>query len=199
MSRIGRVIGSAAASAVMAGSAMTVLAAVPAHAADAATSYSASSSAGGSCDRKVILGNSRYRGDIFHSAASTAWVQHNHVGIYYTTGAIVEAPGGSYSSWVRTASTHRVCATAHKMHVLTTQANRDKAARYAYYNLRGKPYDRYFYNNKTNGDSKLNCSELVWKAYKRATGFDLDYNGGPGVYPNDIKNHSRVSIYQTIR
>ncbi|RSN49474.1 hypothetical protein DMC64_02615 [Amycolatopsis sp. WAC 04197] len=195
MSRIGRIAASSAVSAVVAGMAMTGLFAAPAQAAE--TGVAASSDK--NCDRKVSVGNARYKGDIFHSAASTAWVKHNHVGIYYTTKTIVEAPGGDHKSWSRTASTHRVCGPAYKMYVKAAQSSRNNAANYAYNSLRGKPYDLSFFNNKSNGDANLNCSELVWKAYKRAANIELDSNGGPGVYPDDIKNDGSTVVYQTVR
>ncbi len=34
-------------------------------------------------------------------------------------------------------------------------------------------------------ERNLHCSEVVWRAYK-AAGIDLDSNGGPLVYPDDI-------------
>ncbi|MBP3222386.1 MAG: hypothetical protein J6M18_00455 [Actinomycetaceae bacterium] len=66
------------------------------------------------------------------------------------------------------------------------QANRNKAANRAKtyvgraYNLKG-----FAFNKTANG--KMNCSQLVWAAYKTATGIDLDGDGGHGVYPRDIK------------
>jgi hypothetical protein len=43
--------------------------------------------------------------------------------------------------------------------------------------------------------SKLNCSSLVWRAYKHVN-IDLDSNGGPGVYPADIRNSRFTSTYE---
>ncbi len=33
---------------------------------------------------------------------------------------------------------------------------------------------------------RLNCSQLVWFAYVRTTGTDIDGNGGMGAYPRDL-------------
>jgi len=180
---------------------MTGLLAAPAQAAETAASPADTSSAAPNkaCNGKVTLGMARNKGDLYHSSAVTVLVPHNHIGIYYTKNIVVEAPGpGSYSQ-SRTASTHRVCGPVYKMSVNAKQSSRDSAANYSYQKLRGRPYDKGFLNNKVNGDSKLNCSELVWKAYKRAANIELDYNGGLAVYPDDIKNDSSTVIYQTIR
>lgn len=42
----------------------------------------------------------------------------------------------------------------------------------------------------------MNCSQLVWVAYMEAAGIDLDSNGGPGVYPYDIRDSSYTVTYQ---
>ncbi len=57
---------------------------------------------------------------------------------------------------------------------------------------RGKGYDYDFANNKSYTFAEnvyYNCSELVWKAYKTRANIDLDSNGGPRVYPNNIRDH----------
>jgi uncharacterized protein YycO len=156
------------------------------------------SSGGGGDRRKVVIGKADRVGDLFHSWAKTAGVTHNHTGIYYTTGTIVEAPGGDNKSWSRDATSHRVYATAYKLKVDTSQANRNKAGKYAYNNLRGKSYQKSFWRNKNGDTSKLNCSELVWLAYKKAVNIDLDGDGGLGVYPNDIKKSGKTSVYKTL-
>ena len=91
--------------------------------------------------------------------------------------------------------------------VSTSSSNVSAAAAWPYNNVPvNTPYDYDFVNNKSDyyyvtdelgnvygpyseGDA-YNCSELVWKAYKKAASIDLDGNGGLGVYPNDIKNSS---------
>ncbi|RIV32420.1 hypothetical protein D2L64_25230 [Micromonospora radicis] len=147
----------------------------------------------------VNLGSGRYKGDIFHSWARTAKVVHNHVGIYYNTSTVVEAPGGTTNSRSVSASTHRVQLPVYKLSVSTTQTNRDIAANYAYNNLRNKAYDSNFAFNKTSSATKLNCSELVWRAYKKSTAnIDLSWSWDPfAVYPNDIKGSSKTVTYYT--
>ncbi|WP_091673701.1 hypothetical protein [Amycolatopsis marina] len=178
---------------------MAGLLVAPAQAAEAAAPNSdASISSDQSCFEKVTVGNSRYRGDIFHSYAEPGWGVPNHVGIYYTTKTIVEAPGPGSKSQARTAATLNKCGPVYKMYVKANQASRDKAATYAYTKLRGKPYDAHSNKNKGNGDHELNSSELVWRAYK-AVRVDLDHNGGTAVYPDDIKRSSGTVIYSVTR
>ncbi|NUT52942.1 MAG: hypothetical protein HOV94_37490 [Saccharothrix sp.] len=182
----------------MAATAMAGLLVAPAQATETATpdaDFSTASDA--DCTKKVTVGNSRYKGDIFHSYAKTV-VRHNHVGIFYTTRTVVEAPGPGSKSQARTAATLNKCGPIYKMYVKAKQTTRDKAANYAYNELRGRPYDGDFTKNKINTTWGLNCSELVWRAYK-AAGIELDSNGGPAVYPDNIKDDDSTVIYSTRR
>jgi uncharacterized protein YycO len=199
MSKFGRVLASSIAAGVVAGTALTGLLVAPAQATETAAPYSdAAMSSDSDCSEKVKVGNSRYKGDIFHSYARLDRGTRNHVGIYYTTKIIVEAPGPGSRSQARTAATLTKCGPVHKMLVKTTQANRDTAAEYAYRKLRGKPFDTHSNKNKYNGDHELNSSELVWRAYLAAN-IDLDRDGGTAVYPDDIKNDGSTVIYSTLR
>lgn len=201
MSKIGRIIISSAATAAMAGTAMFGLLAAPAQAAETAaqSEIGIASSDDGACKTKKTVGNARNKGDIFHSYAKTAVFKHNHVGIYYTTKTIVEAPGSGQKSRSVTASTLKKCGPIYKMYVDVKQSTRNKAADHAYNKFRGLSYDTNFADNKDNSNGKLNCSELVWKAYKHGAKVDLDSNGGPGVYPDNIKDHKSTVVYVTIK
>lgn len=201
MSKIGRILASSMAATVVAGAVMAGLLAAPAQAAESAASspVAIASSDDGACKEKKTVGNGRNKGDIFHSYAKTTVFKHNHVGIYYTTKTIVEAPGSGKKSKSVTASTLKKCGPIYKMYVDTTQSNRDKAANHAYNNFRDMPYDKNFADNKDNSNGKLNCSELVWKAYKHGAKLDLDSNGGEGVYPDNIKDHKSTVVYATIK
>jgi len=199
MSRIGRVLASSIAAGVVAGTALTGLLVAPAQATESAAPNSdAAISSDSDCTEKVKVGNSRYKGDIFHSFAKLDHGTRNHVGVYYTTKIIVEAPGPGSRSQSRTAATLTKCGPVHKMFVKTTQANRDTAAGYAYRKLRGKPFDTHSNKNKYNGDHELNSSELVWRAYLAAN-IDLDRDGGTAVHADDIKNDGSTVIYSTLR
>ncbi|SFB29273.1 Permuted papain-like amidase enzyme, YaeF/YiiX, C92 family [Amycolatopsis marina] len=199
MSRIGRIFASSMAATVVAGSAMTGLLVAPAQAAEAAAPNSGVSiSSDKGCSKKVRVGNSRNKGDIFHSYARTALVPHDHVGIFYTTKTIVEAPGPGSKSRARTAATLNKCGPIYKMYVKAKQSSRNKAANFAYNKLRGKGYDKNFLANKINGAGKLNCSELVWRAYK-SVNIELDNDGGTAVFPIDINEDGSTVIYSTRR
>lgn len=207
MPKIGRFLASSIAAGVVAGTAMAGLLVAPAQAAeptvpDSDISTSAAdadfdTASDADCTKKVKVGNSRYKGDIFHSYARTV-VRHNHVGIFYTTKIVVEAPGPKSLSQARTAATLNKCGPVYKMYVKAKQSTRNKAANYAYNELRGKSYDTDFAINKINSTLRLNCSELVWRAYKHA-GIELDNDGGTGVFPNDIKDDASTVIYSTRR
>ncbi len=144
------------------------------------------------------MGPAKRKGDIFVSPASTFFVQHGHTGIYYSTTTIVEAPGAGKKSRSIAANKVQVGRGAVKQYVRTTSTNRGKAANYAFNKLRGKGYNANFAVNKSTTGSKMNCSQLVWAAYKAATGIDLDGNGGPGVYPYNIKDSSKTVTYKTL-
>lgn len=180
---------------------MAGLLVAPAQAVETAASdpVATASSGGGDCATKKTVGNARNKGDIFHSYAKSAGYDHNHVGIYYTTKTIVEAPGPGSKSKSVTASTLKKCGPIYKMYANTSQSNRDKAANHAYNNFRGLDYDSNFINNKDHNNGKLNCSELVWKAYKHGAKLDYDSNGGEGVYPDNIKDHNNTVLYETIK
>jgi uncharacterized protein YycO len=164
---------------------------------------SASKDAGLSLDSSgsgstVVLGSAARRGDIFISPASTLFVEHGHTGIYYTTSVVVEAPGGDKLSRAVATSTYRVGSGSIKQYISATTTQRESAANLAYGSLRGKEYNFNFAFNRNAYGTKMNCSQLVWAAYLRTTGLDLDGNGGTGVYPYNIRDHSRTVKYQTL-
>jgi uncharacterized protein YycO len=146
--------------------------------------------------KKVEIGVARNKGDVFYSAASTYGVPHGHMGIFSARDWVTEARGpGQKSDKFRVAG-RRYCARIDKMEVSTTQAKRNRAGDYAARYLVKKPYNRNFAWNKGKKINKLNCSELVYKAYKRSVKIDLDGDGGLGVYPNDIRKSKRTYTYQ---
>ncbi|MGZ2224334.1 YiiX/YebB-like N1pC/P60 family cysteine hydrolase [Glutamicibacter nicotianae] len=159
-------------------------------------SVASAASSGGS--GTVTLGSATRKGDLFVSPASTLFVQHGRTGIYYSTATIVEAPGTGKNSRSIAGSSVKVGKGAVKQYVSTTATNRGKAANHAFNKLRGKGYNSNFAVNKSTTGSKMNCSQLVWAAYKAATGIDLDGNGGLGVYPYNIKDSSKTVTYKTL-
>lgn len=155
--------------------------------------------ASGSIARNLNLGSAKYRGDVFIAPAGTGFVQHGHTGIFYTTSTIIEAPGKGKTSRSTASSTYKVGRGAVKQYVRTTTSGRSSAANYANYNLKNKNYNMNFAINKSVKGKDMNCSQLVWAAYKASSSrFDLDGNGGLGVYPYDIKKSSRTVTYKTL-
>jgi uncharacterized protein YycO len=153
------------------------------------------SSGGGS----VKLPQTKVGGDVWYSPVRTAGIKHGHVGIYYGGKTIVEAPGPGKKSHSAPASSTSTKKKSKLMYVKTSEANRKKAGKYAYNNLRGKKYNLNFAANKTDKSAKkLNCSQLVWRSYKKSVKIDLDSNGGPGVYPANIRDSNKTVTWKTL-
>lgn len=157
--------------------------------------FSALSSGG--TKRNIRVGSARNKGDVVYTPAKTAGYNHGHSGIYYSKTVLVEAPGVGKKSKATGQVNFLVARGAHKQYVKTSSSNRSKAANKAYTSYRGKSYNSNFANNKKTSSTKMNCSQLVWAAYKSTSGIDLDGNGGPGVYPGNIRNSPRTVTYKT--
>lgn len=151
--------------------------------------------AGANADK--VVGPATAKGDVFYSPTSTLGVTHGHSGIYYSTTAIVEAPGPGAVVRNTNYANVLVASGSQIQHVSTTQANRDAAANLSN-TFVGRAYNLNFALNKT-ANGNMNCSQVVWVAYKdSAGGIDLDSNGGNGVYPSDIRDSSYTSTYRTV-
>lgn len=175
--------------------AAAVLAEAESSAAESAEVRPNTSSSGGS--GTATLGSGRYKGDVFYSPASTLFVNHGHSGIFYTTATIVHAPGSGQVSRSGSASAMNVASGAQKQYVMASQTERNTAANYAYNNLRDRPYNSNFAFNRKNSN-EVNCSQLVWLAYRETSGRDLDSNAGTGVYPANIRDSQYTTTYQTL-
>ncbi|MDT3498707.1 hypothetical protein NLU03_31730 [Bacillus toyonensis] len=146
----------------------------------------------------VSVGNSNM-GDFFYTGSYTAYLNHGHVGMYYSSNTIVESVPGD---GVRTLST-----TARKVDkgdavvksVNTPWQNKNDAAWWAKDRV-GK--DGYSYNFATNRSTThygaKNCSKLIWSAYKLNGGLDLDKDGGAGVYPRDVRDAKQALTIRNI-
>ncbi|KFI65527.1 putative YycO [Bifidobacterium cuniculi] len=143
------------------------------------------------------IGTATYKGDVFYSPVSTAGITHGHSGLYTSKTSIIEAPGPGKKVIDHSWREVKVAAKSQKQYVKTTQSKRDAAVRQSRKYL-GKPYNLNFNFNKRSG-AAVNCSQLVWLAYKEGAGIDLDSNGGTGVYPSDIMKSKWTVTYQTIR
>ncbi|MFC5604267.1 YiiX/YebB-like N1pC/P60 family cysteine hydrolase [Sporosarcina koreensis] len=136
-------------------------------------------------------------GDFFYTPASTAFVNHGHVGLYYSSNTIVESifPTGVRSI---SANVKMVEKGAVVKSVSTTEAVKQNAANWAYTQI-GQPYSLNFMNNRRTGHlGAKNCSKLIWSAYFLHGGLDLDVNKGFGVYPRDIRDAKQTRFVRQI-
>ncbi len=155
--------------------------------ADGAGVRSPELSSGG--DGRVALGYARHTGDVFYSPSTTG-----HNGIWDTTKSVIEAnPGSGVRRHLSRA--RQMARGTEKMEVRTSQAVRNAAAAWARSRV-GSGYNYSFATNKRYS-APYNCSQLVWAAYHRK-GVDLDSNGGPGVYPRNIRDDGETATYQKL-
>lgn len=146
----------------------------------------------------VSVGNSS-TGNFFYTGSYTAYLNHGHVGMYYSSSQIVESVPRSGVRTISTKSRLVDKGDAVVKSVKTTSLNKSKAAGWVKSRV-GK--DGYSYNFATNrytshyGDK--NCSKLIWSAYKLNGGLDLDKNGGAGVYPRDVRDAKQTSVVRYI-
>ncbi|MBP3222770.1 MAG: hypothetical protein J6M18_02450 [Actinomycetaceae bacterium] len=148
----------------------------------------------------VQLVTARQAGDIFYSPSSTAGVKHGHAGIYSTKTQIIEAegPGKKVHYVSKIGKKFKTVARGTQiMYVKTTQAKRNAAVKRARGYI-GRSYKYNFAFNKTESGA-MNCSQLVWSAYKNATGIDLDGDGGHGIYPKDFTRSKWTVTYAVVR
>lgn len=150
---------------------------------------------GGSATQAI--GPAGNAGDVFYSPVSNLGVTHGHSGLYTTTTSIIEAPGPGKTVIEHSHSYVKVAHNTQKQHVRTSQGKRQSAVNYSR-RFKGRAYNYNFAFNKT-ANGRMNCSQLVWIAYKNGAGIDLDSNGGNGVYPSDIMQSQWTATYQTIR
>jgi hypothetical protein len=159
---------------------------------------------GGSAPSPRNVPEAERAGDIFHSwaqtcrARKTLCVTHNHVGLYRNVDQVVEAYGEGEKSSARHINRRLINPTVRLLKVETTKTKRDAAAKHAFDKLRDKDYDSDWARSVSNGSGKLNCSELVWRAYKESSArLDVGNNPRFGVYPNDILKSSVTTTYKT--
>lgn len=157
-------------------------------------------------------------GDIFFVDSDSAW---NHVGIYVASTTIMESmPKDGVQKWSiynkesYQKPVNRPADNSNDSCILRVKnANVQGAVNWVNVSsIIGTPYDYDFLDNKNDiylinvGTADMpiyeehlesdayNCSELVWKAYKKGCNIDLDSNGGLGVYPNNIKDDNDVYV-----
>lgn len=145
----------------------------------------------------VSVGSST-KGNFYYTPSQTAYLDHGHVGMYFSSTTIVESVP---SAGVRTIST-----TARKVDssgavvksVTTSTTNRNNAANWANTQV-GQSYSYNFATNRsTSHTGAKNCSKLIWSAYKLNGSLDLDVDGGLGVYPRDVRDAKGTVLVRNI-
>lgn len=137
------------------------------------------------------------RGDFYYTPSATAYINHGHVGLYYSSSTIVESiyPSGvrSISANVRTVDKGAVVKS-----ISTTSTNKNNATNWAYTQI-GQPYSLNFANNRNTGHTGAkNCSKLIWSAFQLHGGLDLDVDQGFGVYPRDVRDATQTRHIRSI-
>ncbi|WP_110113500.1 YiiX/YebB-like N1pC/P60 family cysteine hydrolase [Bacillus sp. CGMCC 1.16541] len=145
-----------------------------------------------------IIGSSS-KSHIYYTPSQTAYLDHGHVGLYYTASTIVESVP---STGVRTisASVRKVDSTGAVIKSVknATAAQKDAAANWAYSQV-GDSYSYNFATNRTTSHYEAkNCSKLVWSAFLLKAGLDLDKDKGLGVYPRDVRDAPDTTLVRNI-
>ncbi|MEJ5927307.1 hypothetical protein WG915_01590 [Corynebacterium sp. H128] len=162
----------------------------------------------------IVSENQHRKGDVYYNWAgehsenrmvqtdpSGVHVNYGHVGMFTDSTHIVEAVGvGSVTTKFAKDNTpyrfkvrrFHTGTSIGDLHIESATAYAEKAA------ARQAPYDLNPVFNKLPGaDESLNCSELVWRAYRSLGGWvDLDSDGGPGVWPRDVRNSDHLVEYK---
>ncbi|EPD69877.1 hypothetical protein HMPREF1219_00822 [Corynebacterium pyruviciproducens ATCC BAA-1742] len=126
---------------------------------------------------------------------------YGHVGIFVNPNTAVEAEGIGKTARFIVTPDNVLRPGLRYFHVPSASSSQvSSATAFASFHARNKtPYDLNFAFNKSFGphaEDKLNCSELVWRAYMRAAPtINLDSNRGPGVYPFNIVRSGLLEEY----
>ncbi|MCM3720103.1 hypothetical protein [Fictibacillus phosphorivorans] len=146
----------------------------------------------------VPVGNSS-KGDFFYTASQTAYLNHGHVGMYYTSSTIVESVPDTGVRTISTTLRKVDQGDAQVKSVTTSSANRENAANWAYSRVGIDDYSYNFVTNrKTSHIGDKNCSKLIWSAYVLHGNLDLDVDGGLGVYPRDVRDAPDTRLIRNI-
>ena len=145
----------------------------------------------------VSVGSST-KGNFYYTPSQTAYLDHGHVGMYYTSTTIVESVPSSGVRQISTTARKVDSSGAVVKSVSTSTTNRNNAANWAYSQI-GQSYSYNFATNRATGhDGAKNCSKLIWSAYKLHGNLDLDDDGGLGVYPRDVRDAPQTVLVRNI-
>ncbi|OOE14829.1 hypothetical protein [Fictibacillus arsenicus] len=152
----------------------------------------------GSSGGTVSVGTST-KGNFYYTASQTAYLNHGHVGMYYTSSTIVESVPDTGVRTISTTLRKVDQGDAQVKSVTTSTTNRENAANWAFSRVGIDDYSYNFVTNRTTshiGDK--NCSKLIWSAYKLNGNLDLDVDGGLGVYPRDVRDAPDTRLVRNI-
>ncbi|MFJ5565965.1 YiiX/YebB-like N1pC/P60 family cysteine hydrolase [Lysinibacillus xylanilyticus] len=151
----------------------------------------------GGSEGTVSVGSST-KGNFYYTPSETAYLDHGHVGIYYTSTTIVESVPSDGVRTISTSARKVDSSGAVVKSVSTSTTNRNNAADWAYSQV-GQSYSYNFATNRLTGhDGAKNCSKLIWSAYKVNGNLDLDVDGGLGVYPRDVRDAPDTVLVRNI-
>lgn len=164
---------------------------------NSSNSKSTLGASGGGRATNTRLISADHRGDLFYSFNVTIKNELGHIGIYSYTNMVVEAPGAWKQSREVVPSDVYVTDRAELMEVKTTPEKRTEAAKksrsYVNRGYLAQPVNKF-------DSGLLNCSQLVWLAYKKGAGIDLDSTPYDlGVMPYDIRNSKLTRTYKVAR
>lgn len=128
-------------------------------------------------------------------------LNYSHVGLFTGTEEIVEAVGvtSTTTKFYKDNTPYRFKVRRFHPGNSISEKHIDAATTYASSAAhRHAPYDVNPFTNKSDGDDfEMNCSELVWRSYMSLGGWvDLDSNGGPGVWPRDVRDSGHLVEYK---
>lgn len=164
--------------------------------------------------------SAKWTGDIFVSTlgSQAGGINFGHTGIYVAKDEVLHAPGIGKKALRQSIRTVQVGVGTVYMTTPLSIARQISVVDYAKRTYESQKYNYMYYTNKVrdgltvrmpvtqgisvnlNPANRTNCSELVWGAYKRKGGIDLDgYTAGNGdayaVFPWDIERSSLTTSY----
>lgn len=147
---------------------------------------------------KYQLPQGKHVGDVFIS--TSGFMYFGHAGLYVKSKTIEEAPGPKKKSRVRSIKGLKVgCGSVLESPQAKskTLSKRSSAVAYAQKRLVGREYNAalFWWNKYSKGS--VNCSQLVWLAYRAGAGWDIDRNGGWAVYPWDL--YHSAWVYKVVK
>lgn len=151
---------------------------------------------GGNAGSKTVGPSAK--GHFYYTPSETAYLDHGHVGLFYTSTVIVEAVP---SAGVRLidADERKVDSSGAKVKSISASATVHQNATSWARSQVGQSYSYNFANNRnTDHYGAKNCAKLIWSAYKIYGGLDLDVDKGLGVYPRDVRDAPGTSPVRNI-